>query len=67
MLNNAKVTTGKTVIGPNGRGRTLPAGTYKVCHLDGVDEADIVEVYGAANGTLVCVSRHDPNIDFEGA
>lgn len=44
-----------------GRGVTLPAGSYEVVDLDGVDEA-LAYVRGPEAGALVCVGRRDPNI-----
>lgn len=62
----ANVTAETTAIAHTGRGAKLPAGRYQVAHLDGVDETSTLYIHGPDNGDLMCVSRHDPNISFEG-
>lgn len=52
---------GISAIAHTGRGVTLPAGTYEVVDLDGVDEA-LAYVRGPDAGKLVCIGRRDPGI-----
>lgn len=58
-VNVAQLTT---AIHHTGRGMRLPAGSYEVAHLDGVDETKELFVHGPNNGALVCVNPSDPNI-----
>lgn len=63
MTTWANVSKDASAIAHTGWGINLPVGRYEVVDLDGVDES-LAYVKGPDGGKLVCVGRHDPDINF---